>query len=522
MELENKVNKVIKNLNVDLNDLNNSDLNLLTNQTFNALYQIDNNIDYCTVYSSVINVVNRVNKKESDNEIINKFHKFRHQLDLLEQVKQENLKNIGAINNIQKQIIFEKVKHLKSLFQPEQRTPEWYKIRETLCTASADTYDIITNHQNKVILKKCGLGKPFNGNKYTWHGNKYEDIAIGIYESRYNREVWEFGLIKHPIIDCLGASPDGITTCGRMLEIKCPSGRKINGHIKPVYFCQMQTQMEVCDLEVCDFFEANIVQYRSYNEYKKDQYINDIDDPDYLPYLDIIPMKLDNGHIKVPNDRRTSEGLEKGMIGSYGPHPGDMKHIFPPFNVSSNEQYKWMMDKKEEYSKKGIELIIDYWYCQTTSLNIVKRDRKWWADKKLTEKLYDTWDKIYEARKTVNGTDKYLSTREYNKKYNIDQGTTVDLSNLFGDEDTKSINLLTDDIKLDECMLFSDDDFVIDEPKKKIKKVKKVKKIKNVKKIKIVKKKKKKKKKKIIKNIETSLDTEVIQMMDELCICDSD
>ena len=33
MELENKVQEVIKNLNVDLNDLNNYDINLLTNQT---------------------------------------------------------------------------------------------------------------------------------------------------------------------------------------------------------------------------------------------------------------------------------------------------------------------------------------------------------------------------------------------------------------------------------------------------------------------------------------------------------
>ena len=518
MELENKVNEIIKNLNVDLNDLNNNDLNLLTNQTFNALYQINNNIEYCTVYSSVINVVNRINKKETDDEIKNKFHKFRHQLDLLDQVKQENFKNIETINDVQKQIIFEKVKHLKSLFQPEQRSPEWYKIRETLCTASADTYDIIMGNQKKVILKKCGLGTPFHGNKYTWHGNKYEDIAIGIYESRYNREVWEFGLIQHPTINCLGASPDGITTCGRMLEIKCPSGRKINGHIKPVYFCQMQTQMEVCDLDVCDFFEANIIQYRSYDEYKKDEYIEDIDDPDYIPYLDIIPMKLDNGFIKVPNDRRTSDGLEKGMIGSYGPHPGDMKHIFPPFHVSSREQYKWMMNKKEEFAKKDIELIIDYWYCQTTSLNIVKRDRKWWSDKKITEKLYDTWDKIYEARKTENGTDKYLSTKKYNEKYNIDQGTTVDLSNLFGDEDNnKQTNLLTNEIKLDECLLFSDDDFTINEPKpkKKIKKIKK-KKIKKIKKVKKI------KKKKVIKNAETSLDTEVIQMMSELCISDSD
>ena len=30
----------------------------------------------------------------------------------------------------------------------------------------------------KVILDKCGLGKKFGANKFTHHGNKYEEIAI--------------------------------------------------------------------------------------------------------------------------------------------------------------------------------------------------------------------------------------------------------------------------------------------------------------------------------------------------------
>jgi putative phage-type endonuclease len=515
--MKTEIYEIINNLNIDIDNLDYSDINLITNQVFNALYQVNNNIEYSVVYSNVINIIDKINKDTIQDEIVAKFDKFRHQIDLLKQVKNENIKNIEIVENMEKQILFEKVKHIKSLFQPAQRQPEWYAMRETLFTASTDIYDILFGNPNKVILKKCGQGNAFTGNRYTWHGNKYEDIAIGIYESRYQRKVWEFGLIRHPKITVLGASPDGITTCGRMVEIKCPSGRKINGHIKPVYFCQMQTQLEVCDLDVCDFFECNIIEYNSYDDYKKDVY-----DPDFVDYLDIIPPRLNNGFIKLPNDRRTEHGLEKGMIGSYGNHPGNMTHIYPPFSLSSDEQYKWLLNKQTEMKKDGINLIIDFWYLETSSLNIVNRDKEWWEKHNVTQKLYNTWGKIEDARKIENGTDKYLSTSAYNKKYNIDQGITVDLTDLWEEEKfdllkkQKHIEKSNEITELSKYLLDnSDDDFTIVEPKKnkikkKIKVTKKVKKTKIVKKIKI--------KKKSNKDIESTIDEDVMEMIGTLQI----
>ena len=330
-------------------------------------------------------------------------------------MKNELLGYIKELDTIEKETHFEYVKYLKSLYQPQQRTPEWYEARETMFTASSDIHNIITaRKQDKLIAKKCGFDSAFCGNKYTRHGNKYEDIAISIYEERYNREVWEFGLLRHPTIKMLGASPDGITTCGRMVEIKCPSGRKIDGKIKPVYFTQMQTQMEVCDLEVCDFFECNIVEYKDYNEYKKDIYQNDIN------VLNILPLTFNKNIINIPNDRKTKYGLEKGMIGSYGNNIDDMKYIYPPFKLNSKDQYKWMKNKKKELKKENINLKIEFWYLQTSSLNIVLRDRKWWKDNKITEKIYEVWGMIEEAKKTENGVDKYLSQKQYMEKYNIE------------------------------------------------------------------------------------------------------
>jgi hypothetical protein len=54
----------------------------------------------------------------------------------------------------------------------------------------------------------------------------------------------------------LGASPDGITEDGVMVEIKCPWRRKINGEIPLQYYYQIQGQLAVCALEECDYFEC--------------------------------------------------------------------------------------------------------------------------------------------------------------------------------------------------------------------------------------------------------------------------
>ena len=48
---------------------------------------------------------------------------------------------------------------------------------------------------------------------------------------------------------------------GRMLEIKNIVNRDITGIPKKAYWVQMQLQMEVCDLEECDFLETRFKEY---------------------------------------------------------------------------------------------------------------------------------------------------------------------------------------------------------------------------------------------------------------------
>ena len=118
--------------------------------------------------------------------------------------------------------------------------------------------------------------------------HKQELTKQGIYcyfneENIYNVKVDEYGLIPHlpePRVSFIGASPDGIAShykldnsfsdrIGRMLEIKCPYSRKIitegeiDGTICPHYYwCQVQQQLECCDLDYCDFWQCNLKEYK--------------------------------------------------------------------------------------------------------------------------------------------------------------------------------------------------------------------------------------------------------------------
>lgn len=308
----------------------------------------------------------------------------------------------------------EHVQYLKTLPQPEQLAPEWFAKRKTCFTASSDVASILglkTKYPVRVeetILKKCGEGPVFNGNIFTRHGQKYEEIATQIYESRYGVHVHEYGLLPHATITCLGASPDGIVEeTGRCLEIKVPMRRKITGIVPLGYWCQMQTQMNVCGLFECDFLECDIKEFKTYEDYLKDVYR-----PGNLKYLEINPRVEDRDFIKVPKDRRNDLGLEKGIVGYYKVD-GIFKYLHPPFALDTKGQLEWLGDKRKEYSRKNKFVSYSYWTLKYSSCVLVKRDFKWWEDMQVEKKLYDCWSRVEYYRK--NGTEE-LSKFKSKKK----------------------------------------------------------------------------------------------------------
>ena len=158
------------------------------------------------------------------------------------------------------------VRHAIANPSPPQRSAGWLNARNNALTSS-DVATVLGENpyatRISVLHKKLNPSRRFFGNVATEHGQKYEDEALRLYEKREGRTVISFGLLFHPRKDLkwLGGSPDGITTCGRLLEIKCPYRRQIgDGAIPPHYMAQVQTLMAITGLEVCDF-----VQYRPPN-----------------------------------------------------------------------------------------------------------------------------------------------------------------------------------------------------------------------------------------------------------------
>ena len=60
-----------------------------------------------------------------------------------------------------------------------------------------------------------------------------------------------------------------------MLEIKNIVNRTLSGIPKYEYWIQMQLQMEVCNLDYCDFLECKFIEYDTYEDYMKDGSYNE-------------------------------------------------------------------------------------------------------------------------------------------------------------------------------------------------------------------------------------------------------
>ena len=140
---------------------------------------------------------------------------------------------------------------------------------------------ISNSTRSQLIYEKC---IPINTDKFSnqslnsplhW-GVKYEEISIQWYQLEHGGIIDDFGCVPHPTLSCLVASPDGINTdpssnhYGRMLEIKNIVNREINGNPKMEYWIQTQLQMEVCNLNECDFLETRFIEYDSKEDFEQD------------------------------------------------------------------------------------------------------------------------------------------------------------------------------------------------------------------------------------------------------------
>lgn len=277
------------------------------------------------------------------------------------------------------------VEHVKTLPQPEQRTPEWYQIRRESIGASESASiwgDNPYASSNKLLLKKCGYDPHgFKPGPHCLWGIKYEPIIQQLYELKHNTTLIEFGSIKHQEIDHISASPDGITPDGIMCEIKAPLTRVITGIPTIYYWYQMQQQLQVCKLDKVDFVEVKLSEYLNYDQYKDDE------------------------HIDHKNECFTKDNTYKNVIIEYWDDNNEdldskMPNYVYPVNFLNTDEipdYIKLQKKEIDNSSNKIYSRAIYWKVEVYSECEVWKDTEWWRNHKDDYKQF--WDKVLYHRK---------------------------------------------------------------------------------------------------------------------------
>jgi putative phage-type endonuclease len=308
-----------------------------------------------------------------------------------------------------------KIQILQNKPQPDQRTPEWYARRNNLITASAASKAFGSQASiNQLIYEKCknyaaaaaatatsggGAGEsssinngPLQGsvNSPLHWGQRYEPVTVMVYEYRNTTKLGEFGCIQHDVYPFIGASPDGINIdpaspiYGRMVEIKNIVNREITGSPKEEYWIQTQIQMEVCDLDECDFVETRFKEYESEEDFLADT-----------------PSSSKRGY--------TAKGNEKGRILWFQTAPSLTQYgtisqpiqlyEYAPIGQTEEEYAEWeaAVFAKHEHAR-NIWVRTIYWFLDEYSCVLVHRNRLWFSE--AVKVLERVWATIEEERQT--------------------------------------------------------------------------------------------------------------------------
>ena len=313
--------------------------------------------------------------------------------------------------------VHQNIEYLRSVPQHQQRTPEWYKRRNEMITASS-AWKVFKSDSNinQIVYEKCSAATALaltttseslssddtdaasetivssvpaptpakaqyvNVNSPLHWGQKYEEISRMLYESRNNTQVGEFGCIPHSDYPFLGASPDGINInpssplYGRMLEIKNIFNREIDGVPLEEYWIQMQLQMQVCKCDECDFLETRFKEYADEEEFLKDS-ASDFDNEFHL----------------------TNARTLKGVFSYFIKDGGTPVYYYAPLYLTRKEYDTWC----EEIIDKHTDLVWIkniYWYLDQYSCVLVLRNDIWFQN--AIPQIEKVWNIILRERET--------------------------------------------------------------------------------------------------------------------------
>lgn len=316
--------------------------------------------------------------------------------------------------------IHPQVQKLNDMPQVAQRSEEWFLSRKTRITASELGTVLGVNpysSRNCYWRDKLAVLKnqPDKERKSSWiseWGVRYEPVVQNMIRNRFKNyfleqetdpsfqpeTLFEYGMVCHPNIPFLGASPDGILFDGTMVEIKCPPTRQIESfEVVPYYYSQMQLQMECCELDRVEFIECKFYEYRS----KKSFLI------DSLKYLQNQSLQCDGKEDKsLQCDGKedflfiSAEDKPKGAIASVS---GQYIYFEPKKDGDFESWYKL-------YSETP-DCVVYLWKLETYSSKMITRNQEYIQN--MIEESTIFWESLVSAVKSNIDSCPLPSPRTY-------------------------------------------------------------------------------------------------------------
>ena len=277
--------------------------------------------------------------------------------------------------------------------QTEQRTPEWYRQMGEMISASELGGLYSTAYaRGKLVMAKTQPYEPRTQSlavssermsPFDW-GIRFEPVVKLIYEFRYSATIKELGRMHHPTEPRCAASPDGLVYTvadpehqakrGRLIEIKCPVTRKIDGTIPKDYALQMQMQLHVTGQSACDYVEAVFAS----------------------PY---------NAPVETARYAQIGPGRYTGWIAViYSFETGLYRYEYSPVNVSQ-EQWTPPCSDREMKMEDGdgsmgrVEQVIEIvpWRLFQWNEQRVARSEEWWAE--FQPMIREFWQDVERAKR---------------------------------------------------------------------------------------------------------------------------
>ena len=265
---------------------------------------------------------------------------------------------------------------LMAVPQIPQRTAEWYEQTKHVLTASEFSVILGTPRAiGTLAVAKAAPPPPPDQPRPTnrlacstlemgpmdW-GVRFEPVVKHILTTLWEAEIIELGRLVHPTDNRLAASPDGLVLkaadprrVGRLVEIKCPIRREMTEKIPFEYWCQMQIQMEVTDVDECEYVE----------------------------------VKINSGYKNVSMCEEEKEGSQRKN------YHGTVWLIQEP--DTTELKYAYNSQEVADFSALGWNVVETIpWSLDKIAIQVVRRDRAWFQSTETARA--DFWAKVADAK----------------------------------------------------------------------------------------------------------------------------